>query len=177
MSPCDCQVWATTPGLLLALGILLLVVGAALVATPLTIRARSGGGAAPRPPPPPEPASVNAEGVPIGAVPADQQQQQGKLVDCRSQLHNRTAYTAAAAAAEARLLGAAAQALPRPELQRAVDSLPPLLFGTVFWVLVSESHPWTPEFQAAAATQVRAVGPALFQCCSCVPRRQECPHD
>ena len=177
MSPCDCQVWATTPGLLLALGILLLVVGAALVATPLTIRARSGGGAAPRPPPQPEPASVNAEGVPIGAVPAEQQQQQGKLVDCRSQLHNRTAYTAAAAAAEARLLGAAAQALPRPELQRAVDSLPPLLFGTVFWVLVSESHPWTPEFQAAAATQVRAVGPAFFQCCLCVARRQECPHD
>lgn len=154
------QVWATTPGLLLALGIVLLAVGAALVATPLAIAhtRRGGGSTASRPQAQAQaqPASLNAEGVPIDAMPADQQQQD-ELADCRSQLQDRSAYSAAAAAAEASLLGAGAAALPRPELQRAVGGLPPLLFGTVFWVLVSESHPWTPAFQAAAATQVRAV--------------------
>lgn len=166
------QVWATAPGLLLAFGIVLLAVGAALVATPLTIaRARRGGGSAPRPPPQAQPASVNAEGVPIGAALVDQEQQ-GELADCTSQLRNHTAYSAAAVAAEERLLGVGAAALPRPELQRTTDGLPPLLFGTVFWVLVSQSHPWTPEFQTAAATQVRPVGPAVVvqPCCRLASR-------
>ena len=144
------------------------------MATPLTIARtrRSGGGTASRPQPQPQaqPASVNAEGVPIDALLADQQQQ-GELADCRSQLQDRSVYSTAAAAAEARLLGVGAAALPRPELQRAVGSLPPLLFGTVFWVLVSESHPWMPEFQAAAATQVRACRPAAAPLPSDMPAR------
>lgn len=147
---------------------MLLAVGAALVATPLTIARTRGGvsgtASGPQAQHQAQPAGLNAEGVPIDAILADQQQQD-KLADCCSQLQDRSTYSNAAAAAEAHLLGAGAAALLRPELQRAVDGLPPLLFGTFFWVLVSSSHPWMPEFQAAAAIQVRVVRLAMLQQC------------
>ena len=153
--------------MLLALGLVLLAVGTALVATPLAIAAGNSGGSSPAPPPPqqqvpPQQASVNAEGVPLGALPSNAQQQQEELVDCRVQLPDRSGYSTAAAAAEARLLGGAgAAALPRAELQQAVGRLPPLLFGTVFWVLLSDGYPWVPEFEPAAAAQVGVLNAAF----------------
>lgn len=157
--PSRAQAWTTGSGVLLAIGLVLLALGAALVATPLAIRAGSSASPAPATDAPlltaaAQRAGLNAEGVPLDALP--DKAQQGGLEDCQVQLPDSTTYVAAATAAEAALLGSNATAarLPRAALQQAVDRLPLLLFGTVFWVLVSPSHPWVPQFESAAATQV-----------------------
>lgn len=154
------QAWAVSPGCLLAVGAALLAVGAALIATPLALRGAARHTAAPAPPPPlgsqtAGAAGLDAEGVPLDAM-VPLQQQDGELLDCGVALPDREAYEAAAAAAETSLLGAPAATLPPDQLQAAAGSLPPLLVGTVFWVLVSDSHAWSSKFPTAAAAQVSA---------------------
>lgn len=156
------QARACSPSCLLALGAALLAVGAALVATPLALHAASGRSGPPlmAPPPPAPPTGLDAEGVPLDAATQAADQQDGELIDCGTSLSDREAYQAAAASAEASLLGSTAAELPQAQLLAAVAGLPPLLFGTVFWVLVSEGHPWkAPEFPAAAAAQVGSAQP------------------
>jgi hypothetical protein len=171
---------------LLALGLALVAVGAALVATPLALRAT--GAAAPPPDAAASPAGsgLNEEGVPLDALPAAQQD--GEMPDCQVALVNRSTYLDAAAAAEASLLGVAAADLPPDQLRGAVQRLPPLLLGTVFWVLVSDSRPWTPQFPAAAAAQVGSLssaraapgsqvsGPLCCSLCSLRRPRMLAPH-
>lgn len=136
-----------------------MALGAALVVTPLALHAASARGSPPLPAPSPEasaPTGLDAEGVPLDAATQAADQQDDELVDCGTSLPDREAYQAAAASAEAALLGGVAAELPQAQLAAAVAGLPPLLFSTVFWVLVSKEHPWNaPEFPAAAAAQVR----------------------
>lgn len=144
------QAWSSRPSVLLATGLALLAVGAALVVTPLALQPGSSPAATPA-----ASSGLNDEGVPLDAL-ASAQDEAGDLLECSVTLPDRDAYLAAAVAAEASLLGAPAGELPPEQLQQEVAQLPSLLFGTVFWVLVSDSHPWSPEFDAAAASQVRA---------------------
>ncbi|KAI3431500.1 hypothetical protein D9Q98_004551 [Chlorella vulgaris] len=148
--------WSSRPSVLLATGLALLAVGAALVVTPLALQPGSSPAATPA-----ASSGLNDEGVPLDAL-ASAQDEAGDLLECSVTLPDRDAYLAAAVAAEASLLGAPAGELPPEQLQQEVAQLPSLLFGTVFWVLVSDSHPWSPEFDAAAASQVATLN-AAFQ--------------
>ncbi|PSC67178.1 ATP-dependent Clp protease adaptor containing [Micractinium conductrix] len=156
------KVRVTSPAAVLSAGVVLLVVGAALVATPLALHSARQQGPPPPPPPPtvpPPDSGLDAEGVPFDA--AQPAQAEGELRDCDTVLVGREAYEAAAAAAQAALLGGRAADVAPEAAQAALGRLPPLLFGTVFWVLVSEGHPWANGFPAAAAAQVESLNSAF----------------
>ncbi len=79
--------------------------------------------------------SVNAEGVPLGAL-AGGGSSAGILTDCRVKLADRKAYEAAAAAAETALYGKPVQQLgSEGQLDAVLAQQPPLLLGVNFWVL------------------------------------------
>ena len=153
--------WASST-VLNVVGVLLLAVGAGLLAAAGGLSCSWRATTAPAAPAPAvTPAAGSNDTLPVDVSASAIGE------DCTVALANRTAYTAAAAAAEAALFGSVASAAPdTAQLQQQVAALPRLLLGTVFWVLVSEGgpggrHSWSDVLPAAAAAQVAVANAAL----------------